>query len=179
MILLQKKTALLFLPLILSLSDIAVGQASSNPANLQNDTSLTGGAVTVVKDTLSPGVDTLHARMDTAAAVKDTVAAKKDTLDIIVGSENYNTTPGFRVQIGSTQDLSEAINERANADTVLTDYNIYIVYDSPNYKVRAGDFRSRYDATQAANYIAAHGFPGAWLVPDSVFRNPPPKNKQR
>ena len=77
----------------------------------------------------------------------------------------------------TTQSLSDAMNARAKADSLLRDYNIYIIYDSPYYKIRAGDFRARYDANQAADYIASHGFPDAWLVPDNVFRNPAHKNR--
>ena len=103
--------------------------------------------------------------------VADTSVVRKDTLDIITSEETSNTIPGFRVQLMSTQSLSEAMGVRARANSLLSDYNIYIIYDSPYYKIRAGDFRSRYDASQAADYIASHGFPDAWSVPDNVFRD--------
>lgn len=128
------------------------------------------------KDTLVVHHDTLSNSADTFAARKDTLAARRDTLDIITSNETLNTIPGFRVQLMSTQDLSEAIDAKARADGLLNSYNVYIIYDSPYYKVRAGDFRARYDANQAADYIAAHGFHEAWLVPDNVFRNPGRKN---
>ncbi len=126
----------------------------------------------IITDTLTDKTGTISVIQDTSAAAKDTVAVKKDTLDIIMSTEGLNTIPGFRVQIGSTQDLSAAEAERVKAETLLTGYNVYIIYDSPYYKVRAGDFRARYDATQAANLISGHGFSEAWVVPDNVFKNP-------
>jgi cell division protein FtsN len=156
-----------------SSSSAALVQASDGATNPQGDSSKAGTTPVISKDSLSSKVDTLHNYQDT------TVAARKDTLDIIVGNEGLNTIAGYRVQIGSTQDLSEAISERAEAETILNDYNVYIVYDSPYYKVRAGDFRARYDATQAANYINTHGFTGAWIVPDNVFKNPRAKNSPK
>ncbi len=125
-----------------------------------------------IQDTLSVESDTTLIAPDSLGAKKDTVAVTRDTLDIITSTESLNTIPGFRVQIGSTQDLSAAVAERAKAETILTDFNVYIIYDSPYYKVRAGDFRARYDATQAANQISTRGFSEAWVVPDNVFKNP-------
>ncbi len=169
----MKKLAAPFFLLIFLSSGAALGQAPGVATSPQGDSSKAGTAPVLSKDTLSSEVDTLRNHQDT------TVATRKDTLDIIIGTEGLNTIAGFRVQIGSTQDLSEAIDERAEAETILTGYNIYIVYDSPYYKVRAGDFRARYDAAQAANYINTHGFTGAWIVPDNVFKNPKAKNSPK
>lgn len=141
----------------------------------------------ISKNTLEVHQDTLGNSTDTVAVIKepvlrlpkDTLVARKDTLDIITSEASFNTMPGFRVQLMSTQDLSEAINTRTTADSLLSNYNVYIIYDSPYYKIRVGDFRAMYDANQAADYIAAHGFPDAWLVPDNVFRNPQRKNSPK
>jgi hypothetical protein len=141
----------------------------------------------ISKNTLVAHHDTLGNSTDTIAVIKepvlslpkDTLAPRKDTLDIITSEASFNTMPGFRVQLMSTQDLLEAINTRATADSLLSNYDVYIIYDSPYYKIRVGDFRAMYDANQATDYIAAHGFPDAWLVPDNVFRNPKRKNSPK
>ncbi len=134
-----------------------------------------GISVTVIRDTTSSRIDSLTGGKDTAGTLRDTVAAKKDTLEILNSNTNYDTVPGFRVQLLTTQSLSEAIGMKAKADSLLSNFNIYIVYDSPYYKVRVGDFRARYEANQAVTFITDHGFPNAWSVPDNVFRNPPRK----
>ncbi len=126
-----------------------------------------------VADTLSSMPDTnLVGGNDTTSTKRDTVAARKDTLNIITSEAGANTVPGFRVQVSSTQNLLEAISTESLADSLLPNYNVYIVYDAPYYKVRVGDFRSRYDADRAITYVISHGFPDAWPVPDNVFRNP-------
>jgi SPOR domain len=135
-----------------------------------------GISITIVRDTTGVKLDSLSMSHDTSVVKKDTVAAKKDTLEIISSSSSYNTTPGFRVQLLTTQNLSEAIGMKARADSVLSNYNVYIVYDAPYYKVRVGDFHARYEANQAVAFIAGRGFPNAWSVPDNVFRNPPHKS---
>jgi SPOR domain len=170
------ETAIFFLTLILCTSLGAYGRTYYDTTNTKQDTTLTGGPAVPI-DTLLGKSDTSRNSQDTLSAKKDTVAGRQDTLDIIVSTEGLNTIPGFRVQIGSTQNLSEAIAERAKAETILADYNVYIIYDSPYYKVRAGDFRARYDASQAAGFISDHGFSAAWVVPDNVFKNPIRKSK--
>ena len=146
------------------------GLASAQSVKSQTDSSGQQGAAVVHHGAL----DTL---MDTIAAPPAGTPSRKDTLDIITSEEGSNTVPGFRVQLMSTQNLSEAMDARARADSLLSDYDVYIIYDAPYYKIRAGDFRARYDASQAAGYIASHGFPDAWSVPDNVFRNPQKKTR--
>ena len=159
---------ILFLAILIS-SSVAAGQTTDALTSSLKDTVSARDSLTASRDSLTG----LHG----AAILKDTVSTRKDTLDIIVSTEGLNTIPGFRVQIGSTQNLSEAMDRRAKAENLLADYNIYLIYDSPYYKVRAGDFKGRYDASQAANFISGHGFPGAWVVPDNVFKNPIRKSR--
>ncbi len=161
-------------PLILFSASSAAGQTASGDTTSAKQSASASASIIVkiVSDSTTVRNDSLTGSQDTAREKKDTVAAKKDTLEIITSSGSYNTVPGFRIQLLTTQNLSEAIGMKAKADSLLANYNIYIVYDSPYYKVRVGDFRARYEANQAIGYIADHGFPNAWSVPDNVFRNP-------
>jgi len=161
----QLKMIFFFFAAILFFSGNSLAQVSSS-ASQRADTSISS-----VHDTITVKADTLYGQPDS------NTAREKDTLDIITSTESLNTIPGFRVQINSTQDISEALDERSKAENLLSDYNVYIIYDSPYYKVRAGDFRARYDAAQVANFISSHGFPGAWVVPDNVFKEPVKKSK--
>jgi hypothetical protein len=157
--------------LVAFFSNCGLAQVHAVNSVLRGDTNTTVNTL-YAKDTLSVKPDSSIIQLDTSATVK------RDTLNIITTEEAFNTISGFRVQLMSTQNISEAMAERAKADSMLTAYNVYIIYDAPYYKVRAGDFRTRYEASQAAGYIASHGFPDAWLVPDNVFRNPQRKSNQ-
>lgn len=126
------------------------------------------------RSTIVNASDTLAA--DTSALSLDTLAAAIDTMNIITSEAGINTIPGFRVQLLSTQNILRAITAKTKADSLLKNYNVYIVYDSPYYKVRVGDFRARYEANRAVNYISDHGFPDAWSVPDNIYRRPAKKS---
>lgn len=55
---------------------------------------------------------------------------------------------GFRVQIYSGSNRSEAYAIQARFKNQYTDIDTYITYSSPNYRVKVGDFRSRSQANE-------------------------------
>ncbi len=79
---------------------------------------------------------------------------------------NNNKFPGWRVQIyfGSGQ---RAMSEAQSAKKrFLTRYGneigAYIVYDSPFYKIRVGDFRTKAEALKFKEHIK-RTFPESWI----------------
>lgn len=56
------------------------------------------------------------------------------------------TTMGFRVQIYSGSDRSEAYAEQARFKRLYKGIDTYLGYEEPNYRVKVGDFRSRNEA---------------------------------
>ena len=84
---------------------------------------------------------------------------------------------GFRIQIFSSASIDEASASRSSALAKFEADSIYIVFDAPVYKVRVGDFGSRYDANQRLPEFVEKGYRDAWIVPDrivrrAVFRSP-------
>ncbi len=81
--------------------------------------------------------------------------------------------PGYRVQIyfgGNRQKASEIKMEFSNQHP---DVAAYLTYQQPNYKVRVGDYRSRFDARKI--FLELEGkYPTTFIVPDDV-RLPPLK----
>jgi len=85
------------------------------------------------------------------------------------------TTAGFRVQILFTQDIDQATQLRDSLDSLFPDQWVYTVYDAPYYKVRVGNHDDRQTAAQIVKRLTSFGFKDAWIVPDNIFRNVPPK----
>ena len=44
------------------------------------------------------------------------------------------------------------------------DIDAYVSYDNPYYKVRIGDFTSRYDAEEFLTTLEGRGYKTAWIV---------------
>lgn len=55
---------------------------------------------------------------------------------------------GFRVQIYSGSNRSEAYSIQARFKNQYSDMDTYITYAEPNYRVKVGDFRSRSQANE-------------------------------
>jgi hypothetical protein len=81
---------------------------------------------------------------------------------------------GFRVQLLATTDIDEVTNRKALLEQTFPTEWFYVEFDPPVYKLRAGNFTTRYEADRFARTLATQGFPDAWSVPARVFKNPPP-----
>jgi len=77
---------------------------------------------------------------------------------------------GFRIQIFSTSNIDEAMNMKTNVLAKLPQDSVYVVYDPPVYKVRLGDFPTRYEASIKLPSIVNMGYADAWIVPDNIVR---------
>ena len=78
---------------------------------------------------------------------------------------------GFRVQVISTQALDKA---NAVLSVLLPEFGpeVYIIFDSPNYKLRVGNFTSRVSAEKARKKIASLGYSAPWVIKTKVKRLP-------
>jgi hypothetical protein len=86
------------------------------------------------------------------------------------------TLAGFRAQVMFTQDIDQAIQMRDSLNVILENDWVYIVFDSPYYKVRVGNFLDRPSANKMVRLLSEKGFKDAWVVPDIVINNVPPKS---
>mgnify|MGYP000502577659 CR=1 FL=1 len=78
------------------------------------------------------------------------------------------TKQGFRVQVGAFQSKAEADRTAARARGSLG-RSVYVQYMAPWYKVRVGDFTSKYEATQYRNQIrSTTSYGDAWVVPSEI-----------
>lgn len=85
------------------------------------------------------------------------------------------TLQGFRVQLLATNMFEEANATRNTVTQLFPDLWIYLVFEAPTYKIRAGDFSNRAEAKPLLDQFKAQGFRNAWIVPDKVIRNQLPK----
>ena len=84
------------------------------------------------------------------------------------------TALGFRVQVFSTTNIDEASAKKTELEEAIPHERVYLEYDPPAYKIRAGNFLTRHDADRFVRFLSDKGFVGAWTVPQRVLKNPPP-----
>lgn len=96
------------------------------------------------------------------------------------GAESVADIPkeviGYRIQILQTENAQEAREFQQDAILRL-DIDAYVSYDNPYYKVRIGDFPSRYEAEEFLTTLEDRGFKSAWIV-RTLIVNPAFKAKE-
>jgi len=165
------------LPLAIAVvSSIGIGCASSKDSAREEETS---------KNDAEAGLTEKYELQFNPSDYNPSVAeilelAKSDTSGIgsdlkAIEPSAPETTPGFRVQVLSTTEIDTANAVRAELSNLPESIGIYVIYDSPYYKVRVGDFLSRPDANPLMKSLIGRGYSDAWIVADRVLKNPPPR----
>ncbi len=81
-----------------------------------------------------------------------------------------NTMKGFRLQIFATSGTGareEAESVKARFLSEYMDYGVYVTFQSPDWKVRVGDFRNKSEALKLKEEVKRM-FPNAFIVPDDI-----------
>ncbi|MDP9080390.1 MAG: SPOR domain-containing protein [Bacteroidota bacterium] len=116
----------------------------------------TRGTVQVVKD---PLIDTLIAKRP---SLGKNIAAG--------GGAEDGSSSGYRVQIFFGSSRQAAYNAQAKFNEEYPELRTYISYSEPNFKVRAGDFRTRLEAQKLVQEIRPM-FTSLFIIPEKI--NPP------
>ena len=115
----------------------------------------TRGTVEVIKD----------ARIDTLAARITKLKASSNTSALYSTSDN-----GYRVQIYNGTSRKDAYAAQTSFNNAYPELRTYISYTEPNYKIRAGDFRSRLEAEKLIQELRGK-FTSLFIIPGKI--NPP------
>lgn len=106
------------------------------------------GKVEVVKD---PLIDTLIARR----------------LSLKVKNPEALSSNGYRVQIFDGSGRNDAFNAQAKLQAKYPGIRTYIIYNEPDFKVRAGDFRTKLEAEKFKQEIQPL-FTGLFIIAEKI-----------
>lgn len=124
----------------------------------------TRGKIEEVKD---PRIDTLMSRrLEMAKPVHINSSASSPA--------TFISSHGYRVQFFSGSSRADAYNAQARFSHKYPDLRTYIVYMAPNFKVRAGDFRTRMEANKLLEELRPM-FTGLFIISEKI--NPPKLDK--
>lgn len=79
---------------------------------------------------------------------------------------------GYRIQVISTNQRDQAFRIKAELLTNFPDQKSYIIYQSPNFKVRIGNFIKKEDAELLKSQLNKFYPRGVYIVDDAVEYNP-------
>lgn len=119
-----------------------------------------------------------------AMASRDTVIVRKDPrLDILSAKQaminkrssmmtSSGLYKGFRVQVLSTQSRGEAFKMKTDLLTRFPESKTYLLFQSPNFKVRVGNFIKREDAEKLKQQLAKLIGSNIYVVEDAIEYSP-------
>jgi hypothetical protein len=123
----------------------------------------------------NPQGDNPGAQSNTPEILQDLDVRQDPRLTWLIGlhirnNEKMNKTSGYRVEIFFSSALDARQKALQTKTTFLRDYpdiNVYVLYVSPDFKVRVGDFRTKNEALELMKKIQGR-FPKAFIVPDNI-----------
>jgi hypothetical protein len=128
-------------------------------------------------DLLSKRPAMIAALVESTAKANIAAASKKKTEAPTVGSEikigekrvtgSIVTRDGFRVIIYNGNDRTKAMATKNAFMKAYPSIKSYMGYNTPNFKIKVGDFENKKDANDFMKKIVAF-FPSSFLTPDQV-----------
>ena len=87
-----------------------------------------------------------------------------NAIDSILAADTVHwVTDGFRVQVLASNSMTKADSLSNILNSTLED-SVYVVYETPNYKVRIGDYVVREDADKMRQNLHKMGYRSAWVI---------------
>jgi hypothetical protein len=81
--------------------------------------------------------------------------------------DQETTFPGFRVQVYNGNDRTFAQKMKTDILQSHPDLPVYLIYETPYFKVRLGDYRDRIEAQKVLHNMK-QVYTGVLLVPDKI-----------
>lgn len=104
-------------------------------------------------------------------SVKSGSSSSKESQIAVPKSEvsKEEVIQGYRVQLVATKEEEQAREIKKNAMLKLS-HPVYLIFESPLYKVRVGDCVNREEAKEILEEAKQNGFLDAWIVPSTIYK---------
>ncbi len=76
--------------------------------------------------------------------------------------------PGWRIQVINSPDRGKVFTAKAKMLQEFPDWKPYLLYQSPNYKLRVGNFKTQEEAEEAVKQISREFPSGVYVIPDTI-----------
>lgn len=122
---------------------------------------------------ITPGISAQTAKLEEFLGKLDIRQDSRITDMLIRHSQinqKRNATDGFRLEIffsSDTKARERAVRVKNEFNLVFPNIASYMLFQTPNFKVRVGDFRNKSEALKAKAYIASK-YPNAFIVKDMI-----------
>jgi hypothetical protein len=107
----------------------------------------------------------------------DQLIKKQVYINEITSRDSRRTDKGFRLMIISTTSRDEAIAAKTKIYTYFPDLKAYLWYQSPYFRVKAGNFKDRKDAEAYQQRMNTYFPRGVFIMKDVIEVKPGKENE--
>jgi len=107
----------------------------------------------------------------------DVLLKKQGEINAAIKKANARTARGFRVLVINTNKRDEAIAAKTKVYTNFPELKAYLVYQSPYFKLKVGNFKTREDAQQYQKSLGYYFPKGVFVIPDTIEITPEKDNE--
>jgi hypothetical protein len=98
----------------------------------------------------------------------DQLVRKQIGINEVTTRESRRFVPGFRIQVINSNDRSKVFAAKAKVYDQFPDWKPYLLYQSPNYKLRVGNFKTQEEAQDALKQLSRLFPSGLYIIPDVI-----------
>jgi SPOR domain len=102
----------------------------------------------------------------------DLLVKKQATINEVTSRDSRRTDKGFRLMIISTNSRDEALAAKTKVLTYFSDLKAYMWYQSPYFRVKAGNFKDRKDAESYQRRLNSYFPKGVFIMKDIIEVKP-------
>jgi hypothetical protein len=102
----------------------------------------------------------------------DLLVKKQAYINEVTSRDSRRTDKGFRLMIISTNSRDEAISAKTKVLTFFPDLKAYMWYQSPYFRVKAGNFKDRKDAESYQRRLNSYFPKGVFIMKDIIEVKP-------
>jgi hypothetical protein len=107
----------------------------------------------------------------------DILLKKQGEINTAVKRANARTARGYRLLVINTNKRDEAIAAKTKVYSNFPELKAYLIYQSPYFKLKAGNFKTREEAQQYQKTLGYYFPKGVFIVSDIIEVTPEKDNE--
>ena len=102
----------------------------------------------------------------------DVLLKKQGDVNAAIKKANARTARGYRLLVINTNKRDEAIAAKTKVYTAFPELKAYLVYQSPYFKLKVGNFKTREEAVQYQKSLGFYFPKGVFVLADTIEVTP-------
>jgi len=104
----------------------------------------------------------------------DLLVKKQIEINEVTTRNARRFVPGYRILVVNSNDRNKVMNAKSKLYQEMPELQVYLMYQAPFYKLKAGNFKERKDADDYLPTIQRLFPSGVYVVRDTIEVNPDP-----